>query len=125
VSRGAAADPQFFGAYVEGGYFFTGETRGYRGGKFDRVKVLNGLDKGGFGSLGLSLRWDYLDLSDAGILGGTQHAYQAALNWKPTDYVLFGLNLAHIAYDDAAIALDDGDRSYGVNVAAVRSQIDF
>ena len=41
-------DPTFFGAYVEGGYFFTGESRGYKAGKFDRVKVLKPFGKGGY-----------------------------------------------------------------------------
>ena len=123
VSR-SGSDPTFFGAYVEGGYFFTGESRGYKGGKFDRVKVKKGFDQDGWGSLGLNLRWDYLDLKDAGIVGGTQNAYQASLNWKPTDYVLFGLNYAHILYDDAAIVAD-GDRDYSVDMAGVRAQIDF
>jgi phosphate-selective porin OprO and OprP len=125
VGRAAGNDPTFFGAYVEGGYFFTGESRGYKGGKFDRVKVLKGFDKGGWGALGFNLRWDYLDLKDAGINGGTQNAYQASLNWKPTDYVMFGLNYAHLIYDDAAIATADGDRDYSVDVAGLRAQIDF
>ena len=125
VGRAAGNDPTFFGAYVEGGYFFTGESRGYKGGKFDRVKVLKGFDKGGWGALGFNLRWDYLDLKDAGINGGTQNAYQASLNWKPTDYVMFGLNYAHLVYDDAAIATSDGDRDYSVDVAGLRAQIDF
>jgi phosphate-selective porin OprO/OprP len=123
VSR-AGSDPTFFGAYLEGGYFFTGESRGYKSGKFDRVKVRKGFDQGGWGSLGANLRWDYLDLKDEGIVGGTQNAYQASLNWKPTDYVLFGLNYAHLMYDDAAIAAD-GDRDYSVDMAAVRAQVDF
>ena len=124
VSRTGFADPTFFGAYVEGGYFFTGESRGYKGGKFDRVKVKNGFDKGGWGSLGLNARWDYLDLKDAGIVGGTQNAFQASLNWKPTDYVLFGLNYAHILYDDAPV-LANGDGEYSVDMVGLRSQIDF
>lgn len=117
-------DPAFFGAYVEGGYFLTGESRGYKGGKFDRVKVRNGFDKGGWGSLGVNLRWDYLDLTDQGFVGGTQNAFQASLNWKPVDYLLLGLNAGHILYDDAAI-LADGDRDYSVNVAGMRAQVDF
>lgn len=117
-------NPTFFGSYVEGGYFFTGESRGYKGGKFDRVKPIKAVGQGGFGSLGLNLRWDYLDLNDAGYVGGTQNAYQASLNWKPVDYVLFGLNFAHIVYDDAAIAAA-GDTDYAVNVMGVRGQIDF
>ena len=127
VSRAGFDDPGFFGAYVEGGYFFTGESRGYKGGKFDRVKVIKGFDKGGFGALGLNFRWDYLDLNSKGILGGTQNAYQASLNWKPTDYVLFGLNYAHLVYKDGIdIDLTAGvDRNYSVDMVALRSQIDF
>ena len=124
VRRSGFDDPTFFGAYVEGGYFFTGETRGYKGGKFDRVKVKNPFEKGGWGAFGMNLRWDYLDLTDEGIVGGTQNAFQASLNWKPTDYLLFGLNAGHILYDDAAISAD-GDRDYSVNVAGMRAQVDF
>jgi phosphate-selective porin OprO/OprP len=124
VSRDGFSDPGFFGAYVDAGYFFTGETRGYKAGKFDRVKVLKPFDKGGWGSLGANLRYDYLDLSDGLIVGGKQNAYQASLNWKPNDYVLFGLNYAHIVYRDAAIVVD-GDRDYSVDVVGLRSQVDF
>lgn len=124
VGRNGFGDPTFFGAYVEGGYFFTGESRGYKGGKFDRVKVKNPFNDGGWGSLGVNVRWDYLDLITAGFVGGKQNAYQASLNWKPTDYLLFGLNFAHILYDDAAISVG-GDRDYSVDMAAVRAQVDF
>lgn len=121
---GGLSEPTFFGGYVEGGYFFTGESRGYKAGKFDRVKVKNPFDKGGWGALSLNARFDYLDLNDAGIFGGTQNAYQLSLNWKPIDYVLFGLNYAHIRYDDAAISAA-GDRDYSVDVLGLRSQVDF
>ena len=121
---GSLAEPTFFGAYVEGGYFLTGESRGYKGGKFDRVKVLKPVGKDGWGSLGVNLRWDYLDLSDGGFIGGTQNAYQVSFNWKPMDYVLFGLNYAHIQFDDAAISIS-GDRDYSVDMAALRAQVEF
>ena len=124
VSRDGFSDPGFFGAYVDAGYFFTGESRGYKGGKFDRVKVKHPFDKGGWGSLGANVRFDYLDLSDGLIVGGKQNAYQASLNWKPMDYILFGLNYAHIVYRDAAIVVD-GDRDYSVDVVGLRSQVDF
>lgn len=124
VSRDGFADPSFFGAYVDAGYFFTGESRGYKGGKFDRVKVKHPFDKGGWGSLGLNARWDYLDLVDRPIVGGRQNAFQFSLNWKPVDYVLFGLNYAHIIYRDAALSIE-GDRDYSVDVAGLRSQVDF
>ena len=125
VSRDGFSDPSFFGAYADAGYFFTGESRGYKAGKFDRVKVKNPVDKGGWGSLGANIRWDHLDLNDDLIVGGKQNAYQVSLNWKPIDYLLFGLNYAHIRYDDAAIVLPDGDRDYSVDVVGLRSQVDF
>ncbi|WP_265569457.1 OprO/OprP family phosphate-selective porin [Sphingomicrobium nitratireducens] len=125
VSRPEMDDPTFFGAYAEAGFFLTkGDTRGYKGGKFDRVKPASPVGEGGFGSLQLNARWDHLDLNDAGVVGGTQNAYQLSLNWKPVDYVLFGLNYAHIEYDDAAI-LADGEGSYGVDMIGLRSQVDF
>lgn len=117
-------DPAFFGAYVEAGYVLTGEKRGYKGGKFDRLKVKSPLGKGGAGAVSVNARWDHLDLNDAGFVGGTQNAYQASLNWKPTDQVMFGLNYARILYDDAAIAAA-GDRDYSVDVIGIRSQVDF
>lgn len=125
VGRDGFPNPTFFGAYADAGYFFTGETRGYKDGTFDRVKVKNPVGKGGMGSLGANIRWDYLNLKDGLIVGGKQNAFQLSLNWKPIDYVLFGLNLAHIRYDDAAIVLPDGDRDYSVDVVGLRSQVDF
>lgn len=124
VSRSGSSDPGFFGAYADAGYFITGETRGYKAGKFDRVKVKKPFGKGGLGAISVNVRYDYLDLIDEGIRGGKQNAYQASLNWKPSDYVLFGLNYAHLLYDEAAIVAD-GDRDYSVDMIALRSQIDF
>lgn len=123
-----AEDPMYFGGYAELGYFFTGETRGYKGGTFDRTKVLNPVDKGGWGALQAIARVDYLDLndSDAGVIGGQQTAYQLGLTWLPTDYVRFLLNYSRLELEDAAIALPvSGDRDYGVDVFAMRAQIDF
>lgn len=121
-----ADNPSFFGGYAEVGYFLTGgDTRGYKGGKFDRTKPANPVGEGGMGSLQLNLRYDYLDLNDAGIIGGKQNGYQASLLWKPTGYTLFGLYYGRLNYDDAVLATDTGDTSYGVDAFAVRGQIDF
>ena len=127
VSRpGALSDPTFFGGYAEVGYFLTsGDSRGYKSGKFDRVKPANPVGKGGFGSVQVNLRYDYLDLNDAGITGGIQNAYQASLIWKPTDYVLFSLNYGKQAYDDAVYAAAGGDTSYSVDAFGARAQVDF
>ena len=123
---GVLADPTFFGGYAEVGYFLTaGDSRGYKGGKFDRVKPANPLGEGGIGSVQFNLRYDRLDLNDAGIVGGKQDGYYASVIWKPIDYVLFMLNYGHLNYEDAALATAGGDRSYGVDVLGVRAQIDF
>ena len=42
--------------------------------------------------------------------------------------MLFGLNYAHISYEDARIDVDltpEVDRDYSVDMLALRSQIDF
>ena len=126
LTGSAAENPTFFGGYVEAGFFLTGgDTRGYKEGTFDRVKPANPVGEGGFGSLQLNLRYDHLDLNDAGILGGKQAGYQASLLWKPTDYTLLSLNYGRMNYTDAVIATDTGDTDYGVDAFGVRAQVDF
>ncbi len=122
-----AGSPTFHGGYAEIGYFLTGETRGYRGGKFDRTKVRRPVDgaRGGAGALQLNLRFDYLDLNSGAIIGGKQNSLQVSLIWIPTDHVRFLLNYANIAYDDAVISGPTGDRDYRVDVWGARAQVDF
>ena len=120
-----AGSPTYFGGYAELGYFLTGETRGYKGGRFDRTKVRNPVGKGGAGAFQINLRYDYLDLNDDGIVGGKQSGYEASLIWIPQDYVRFLLNYARLQYEDAAVAAADGDRDYGIDVIGARAQIDF
>jgi phosphate-selective porin OprO/OprP len=120
-----AEDPTFFGGYAEIGYFLTGETRGYSADRFARTKVRRPVRGGGFGAVQLNLRYDYLDLSDAGIIGGRQRGYQASLVWIPQDYVRFLLNYGRLSYDDAAVPAAGGGRSYGIDVIGARAQVDF
>ena len=121
-----AENPTFFGGYVEAGYFLTtGDTRGYKGGKFDRVKPKSPVGKGGMGSVQVNVRYDYLDLNDAGIVGGVQNGYQASLLWKPTDYTLFGVNYGRMDYTDAALPTASGDTDYAVDAFGIRAQVDF
>lgn len=117
----------FFGAYVDLGWFITGETRGYRGGRFDRTRVRRpvGGEGGGFGALQLNLRYDYLDLNSGPVVGGRQNGLQASLIWIPQDYVRFMLNYGHMIYDDAALPAAGGDRDYAVDVLGARAQVDF
>ena len=141
-----ASDPDFFSAYGEVGYWLTGETRGYKNGKIDRTKILNGFDKGGWGGFQIVGRVDYLDLKDRvgganvgtqvvnGILnGGQQTGFLAALNWWPIDYVRFTAQYTHaeIKGGPSAILANPSstgfiyNRKYSTDLAVVRAQIDF
>ena len=122
---GVADDPTFFGGYVEAGVFLTDDTRGYKGGKFDRTKPSSPIGEGGIGSVQFTLRYDHLDLNDAGIVGGRQAGYFAALVWKPTDYTALMLNYGRLQYTDAILPTASGDTSYGVDAIGMRAQIDF
>lgn len=123
---GALTDPTFFGGYAEIGYFLTGgDKRGYKGGVFDRVKPANPVGEGGMGAVQIVGRYDYLDLNDAGVLGGIQHGLIASLIWSPTDYTRFMLNYGRMDYSDAVYAAANGETSYAVDTVGVRAQIDF
>ncbi|HEY5458287.1 MAG TPA: porin, partial [Sphingomicrobium sp.] len=101
-------NPSFWGGYLEAGFYLTGETRAYKGGSFNRVKVLKPFNQGGWGAIQLNGRVDYVDLSDdvdGGssslsapfyVNGGKQIAYQASIIWNPTDYTRLMAQYAHI-----------------------------
>ena len=80
--------------------------------------------KWGLGDVQFYMRYYYLDVIDAGIVGGTQNGYAASLIWKPIDYVLFMINYGHMEYDRAALTAG-GDDSYSADVIGARAQIDF
>lgn len=125
ASRPGLSDPTFFGGYAEVGYFLTGgDTRGYKAGAFDRIKPSNPVGKGGIGAIQLNLRYDYLDLVDAGIIGGKQNGYAASLIWVPIDYLKFMINYGHMEYDQARVTAG-GDDSYSADVIGARAQLDF
>jgi phosphate-selective porin OprO/OprP len=149
----ASGNPSFWGGYLEAGYFFTGETRGYKNGTWDRTKVLKPFSKGGWGALQLNGRVDYLDLDSnkvkngftnnftTGVAapsiglgrGGKQLGLLASLIWIPEDYFRMYLQYSHAAITggpQAALVKPDSsksidDRKYGVDVIMTRAQIDF
>ncbi|MDX3909870.1 MAG: porin [Sphingobium sp.] len=125
ASRRDLADPTFFGAYAEVGYFLTkGDTRPLEDGIFGRTDPANPVSEGGPGAWQIAFRYDYLNLNDKGIVGGTQNAYIAGLVWTPINYLRFNANYAHLVYTDAAILA--GDRAdYSADVMALRAELDF
>ena len=120
-------NPSFWGGHFEIGYFLTGETRGYKNGLWDRTKVLKPFNKGGWGAVQLTGRFDYLDLDNAKLIngtttnfatgvqttaalaarqarGGTQTGYLLGLTWIPMDYVRFLVNYIHTEVEGGSFA---------------------
>ncbi len=138
------SNPEFAAVYGEVGYWLTGETRGYRGGRFGRTTIKNPITEGGFGGLQLAARVDYLDLESAvggtgrGIVngvvnGGRQLGYLIAINYFPTDFLRFtgqysrlnitgGPNAGQVVPDSTLSLLD---RTYNVDALVFRAQIEF
>ncbi|MBB5984888.1 porin [Sphingobium lignivorans] len=125
VDRPNLADPTFFGIYGEIGYVFAGgEARGYRAGSFSSIKPTKGIDKGGAGAWQVNLRYDWLDLNDAGVRGGEQAIAGLSLIWVPLEHVKFMANYLHVDVRDTPI-LSDGRDDYDADVFGLRAQYDF
>jgi phosphate-selective porin OprO/OprP len=146
-------NPGFWGGYVEAGYYFTGETRGYKNGLWDRTKVLKPFSQGGWGALQLNGRLDYLDLDSSKLKngctnnfttgvcsgapqlqkGGKQLGLLASLIWLPEDYMRFYLQGAYAritggpsaatVVSNTTEAIDE--RDYESASLTARAQIDF
>ncbi len=95
VDAPEVGDPAFDGYYLQAGYFFTGESRGYKtsSGAFDRTKPANPLlEDGGMGAWEVLARLSNVDLSDEGVLGGEQENVTVGLNWYPNAATRLMLN---------------------------------
>jgi phosphate-selective porin OprO and OprP len=133
------SNPGFTSLYGEVGYFITGESRGYNPAtaRWDRVKVNNGFDKGGWGAWQVVARVDYLNLSDdvsngattgtcaAGGLcqvnGGKQIGYIAGINWYPTDYVRFMLNAHYIDVSSVNLVAGTSGGTIGTAIGTTKA----
>lgn len=106
VERDGGSDLDFDGWYVQAGYFLTGESRNYKGGKFGGIKPKGNVGEGGIGAWELALRYSTVDLSDADIDGGEADAVTLGLNWYPTPTLRFSANYVDVldvdggSYDD-------------------------
>ena len=122
--RPGLGDPTFNGGYAEAGFLLTDDVTAYKGGAFDRIRPKHPLGKGGIGAVQANLRYDWLDLSDAGIVGGRQDIAAVSVLWIPSDYVRFILNYGHLWLSDAAVPAGTA-RDYEADSLGVRAQIDF
>jgi phosphate-selective porin OprO/OprP len=113
VTASDLGDPVFGGAYVETGWFLTGETRFYRteDGIFGRVRpkrLFRGGNpftrKGDCGALEIVGRYSWIDLSDGTVSGGEMHNAGLGLNWYLTHASRFMVNYIHSVLRDGGNA---------------------
>lgn len=123
----AAEDLQFWGYYIYGSYFLTGEHRSYdtSRGDFSRVRPKKNFNprEGGWGALELALRYSYIDLNDGAVRGGKETDFTAGLNWYLGPEVRLMLNYIQARVKDRATppAVDNGRAS----ILQGRFQVDF
>jgi phosphate-selective porin OprO/OprP len=106
-------DPQFWGFYLYGSYFLTGENRNYKTseGVFSRIKPHNTFRplSGGWGAWELGLRLSYVDLNGEKIDGGQETNFTAGLNWYLTPHARIMFNYIRALVEDRVDReIDDG-----------------
>lgn len=100
------------GYLVSAGYFLTGESRGYKIGKFDRTKPNNPISKGGFGAWEVAARYDTVDATNAG--DEESSAVTLGLTWYPESHLRFKLE-----------AIEADADTYDASGVQFRTQIDW
>ena len=94
-------DPVFKGYYIVASYTITGEIRSYnkRGGVFNKVKVANGINTGGWGELEVYSRWSSVDMTDQSIDGGEMNTFSVGINWYPISAIQVNINYRYSTLD--------------------------
>ncbi len=120
-----ADDPFFYGYYVQGSYFLTGEHRTYKQSKgaFNRVTPAENfsLVTGGLGAVELTARYSNLDLNSKAIDGGELNDITAGVNWYPNPNMRIMMNYIHSRMIDYGAAESEGR----ANILMMRIQVDF
>ena len=101
VSSSTFNNPGFNGYYVVASYVITGEMRQYnkRSGLFNKIKVANGVNSGGWGTLEVYSRWSSINLSDENIDGGEMNTFSLGVNWWPISAIQANVNYRYSTLD--------------------------
>jgi phosphate-selective porin OprO/OprP len=120
-------DLDLYGAYVQAGWFLTGESRPYKksAGTWSRVKPKNPFDPdaGKWGAFEVASRFSYIDLNSHNANGGKERNVTVGLNW----YLYSNVRLtANYVYADVRSTGDNlGNARGAVHGAQARAQIEF
>ncbi len=126
VEQTATRPLMFWGSYLEGSYFLTGESRTYdrKAGALDRITPIHSFTRDNCGDYGPGawealFRVSHLDLSAGNIRGGVMTDLTAGLNWYLNGYTKFQLNYIRSMLDKAPAGPSRAD------IAGIRMQVDF
>jgi len=129
-----ATSLKFDGGYAQVGYVLTGESRAYNpsNAAYGGIKPANpfSLTGGGWGAWEIAGRVSTMNLNDqlataAGIAGGRQTIYTAALNWYVNNNVRFMLDYLHGDISKQASAVSAVNTGSSFNAVAMRTQVAF
>ena len=126
-NSGRLDDPQFWGLYIFGSYFMTGEHRNYgtSSGTFYRLEPKRKFHprEGGWGAWEVAARFSFIDLNDEAIRGGKEANFTAALNWYLNKKARFMFNYIQAVVKDREThpAVDSGR----AHIFQARFQIEF
>lgn len=124
--KNGLSNPDFDGWYVQAGYFLTGESRSYEveRGRYGRIIPNRIVGQGGQGAWEVAFRYSTLDLTDSGILGGTENNFTVALNWYATPSIMFRANYIRAETDPDSIVTGVGIAE-DINIYTLRAQVVF
>jgi phosphate-selective porin OprO/OprP len=125
TSRG---DLNYYGTYVQVGYFFTGDNRGYdkRFGKYDRVRPLEnfflvrdeaGCVQYGLGAWEVVYRYGYVNLNSDFVRGGIYSEHTLGLNWYWNPNIKFQANYLNGQRQVSAPAFSGNVQGFGLRAA--------
>lgn len=126
ISQRGGPQLTFWGMYMFGSLFLTGESRPYdrKGGVLDRVVpkrpfIAEPNCDHGPGAWELALRWSYIDLNDENISGGQLNDVTAGLNWYLNGYTKIQFNYIR-AMQNVVTA-----HNASTDIFGVRAQVDW
>lgn len=115
---GGAGDSTFTGWALQGGYFLTGEKRPYQAsnGTWGRVTPTKnmGCEGGGRGAWEVVGRYDFVNLNDGPVDGGTMKTLSFGVNWYLNPNTKVMLDWVH-AHADPAGSLDGLEMRFQVD----------
>jgi phosphate-selective porin OprO/OprP len=116
-NQSALGSLRFSGWNIQTRYLLTGEHHAYdvRDGQFGSVKPCSS-----YGAFEVAARYDFVDLNNKNVRGGTQHDVTLGLNWFLNQQVRFTMN-----YIRASIHPANDAQKRNLDIIGLRAQVRF